>query len=109
MFSKKSLPIILLLVLGGGVFYAVQSSGNTNNPRTKYEKILRSVGEMLEEGHYSPKKIDDDFSKTIFKKFIAQLDGDKIYLMQSDIDALKKYETKIDDEIHGKERRVIRI
>ena len=103
MFSKKSLPIILLLVLGGGIFYAVQSSGNTNNPRTKYEKILRSVGEMLEEGHYSPKKIDDDFSKTIFKKFIAQLDGDKIYFMQGDIDALKKYESKIDDEIHGKE------
>lgn len=103
MFSKKSLPIILLLVLGGGIFYAVQSSGNTNNPRTKYEKILRSVGEMLEEGHYSPKKIDDDFSKTIFKKFIAQLDGDKIYFMQGDIEALKKYESKIDDEIHGKE------
>lgn len=103
MFSKKSLPIILLLVLGGGVFYAVQSSGNVNNPRTKYEKILRSVGEMLEEGHYSPRKIDDEFSKTIFKKFIAQLDGDKIYFQQSDVDALKKYETKIDDEIHGKD------
>lgn len=103
MFSKKSLPIILLLVLGGGIFYAVQSSGYTNNPRTKYEKILRSVGEMLEEGHYSPKKIDDEFSKTIFKKFLQQLDGDKTYFLQSDIDALKKYETKIDDEIHGQE------
>ncbi|MBI1782862.1 MAG: carboxy terminal-processing peptidase [Sphingobacteriales bacterium] len=103
MFSKKSLPIILLLVLGGGIFYAVQSSGYINNPRTKYEKILRSVGEMLEEGHYSPKKIDDDFSKTIFKKFLQQLDGDKTYFLQSDIDALKKYETKIDDEIHGQE------
>ncbi|MGE5108151.1 MAG: carboxy terminal-processing peptidase [Sphingobacteriales bacterium] len=103
MFSKKSLPIILLLVLGGGVFYAVQSSGNANNPRTKYEKILHSVGEMLEEGHYSPRKIDDDFSKTIFKKFVAQLDGDKIYFLQSDLDALKKFETKIDDEIHGKD------
>lgn len=103
MFSKKSLPIILVLILGGGIFYAVRSSGNINNPRTKFEKILQSVGEMLEEGHYSPKKIDDDFSKTIFKKFIAQLDGDKIYFQQSDMDALKPYETTIDDEIHGKE------
>lgn len=103
MFSKKSLPIILLLVLGGGIFYAVRSSGYTNNPRTKYEKILRTVGEMLEEGHYSPKKIDDNFSKEIFKKFINELDGDKTYFLQSDIDALRKYETSIDDEIHGKE------
>ncbi|HET9056885.1 MAG TPA: tail-specific protease, partial [Chitinophagaceae bacterium] len=101
MFSKKSLPIILLLVLGGGIFYAVRSSGFANDPQTKYERILHSVGEMLEQGHYNPKKIDDDFSKNIFKKFLNQLDGDKIYFLQSDIDILKKYELKIDDEIHG--------
>jgi carboxyl-terminal processing protease len=55
----------------------------------------------LEEGHYSPRKIDDDFSKEVFKKFVEDLDGDKNILLQSDVDGFKKFETRIDDEIHG--------
>ncbi|MDX2048003.1 MAG: carboxy terminal-processing peptidase [Chitinophagaceae bacterium] len=99
MFSKKSLPVLLLILLAG-TFIAFNSLG-TGNPPTKYEKILRQVGEMLEDAHYSPKKIDDGFSKEIFKKFLAGLDPDKNIFLQSDIAALKKFETKIDDEIHG--------
>ena len=63
MFSKKSLFILLVLIVGGGVFYAVQSSSARKVPTNRYERILVLVGEMLEEGHFSPKKIDDKFSK----------------------------------------------
>ena len=42
---------------------------------------------MLTEIHYSPKKIDDNFSKEIFKKFLTErFDGSKKnILLQSDI------------------------
>jgi carboxyl-terminal processing protease len=56
---------------------------------------------MLEQAHYSPKAIDDEFSKEIFKKYMNDLDPDKNIFLQADFDALKKYETKIDDEIKG--------
>jgi carboxyl-terminal processing protease len=57
---------------------------------------------MLSEIHYSPKKINDDFSKEIFKKYLGEkIDDQKNVLLQSDIQQLKKYETKIDDEILG--------
>ncbi|MFY7964517.1 MAG: carboxy terminal-processing peptidase, partial [Chitinophagaceae bacterium] len=62
-----------------------------------------TVGELLEKQHYSPQAINDDFSKKIFTKFINDLDADKCLFIQTDIDALKKYETTLDDEIHGKE------
>lgn len=101
MFTKKSLLIILVLLLGGSIFYAVQSSTTRNEPANRFERILQLIGEFLEEGHYNPKKIDDEFSKTVFTKFLKELDGDKTYFLKSDIDQFKKYEAKIDDEIHG--------
>jgi carboxyl-terminal processing protease len=101
MFSKKSLFILLVLIVGGGVFYAVQSSSARKVPTNRYERILVLVGEMLEEGHFSPKKIDDQFSKEVFDRFIKSLDPDKTYFLASDIEQFKKFETRIDDEIHG--------
>jgi len=101
--SKKFIPVILVLT-GASFFIAFKSQGkndNEDNPKVRYSKILRNVGVLLEEGHFSPKKIDDAFSKTVFDEFIKDLDGDKKVLLQSDIDELKKYQFKIDDEIHG--------
>lgn len=102
--SKKFIPVLLILILGGlFIGYAVMGSGDKRNddPKAKYERILRNVGIVLEQGHYSPKKIDDNFSREVFKKYLETLDGDKFIFLQSDIDALKKYEDRIDDEIHG--------
>lgn len=101
MFSKKSLFILMVLVIGGGIFYAVQSSSTKKLPSTRYERILVLVGEMLEEGHFSPKKIDDKFSKDVYNRFIKTLDPDKVYFLASDMELFKKFETIIDDEIHG--------
>src|SRR4029077_20068443 len=100
MTNMKRLPILVMLVVAG-TFVAFQSLGKSSNPPSKYEKILRNVGQMLTEAHYSPKDINDEFSKKIFKKFLNDLDPDKDIFLQADYDALKKYETKIDDEIKG--------
>lgn len=102
--SKKFLPVLLVLVCGGlFVTYGVMGRGDrlSDNPKTKYEKILKNVGIVLEEGHYSPKPIDDAFSKEVLNKYEEGLDPDKFIFYQKDIDDFKKYENKIDDEIHG--------
>lgn len=102
--SKKFLPVLFLLI-GAGVFFTFKTMGRgdngADNPKTKNERILRNVGIVLEQGHYSPKKIDDNFSKQVLKKYIEDLDPDKYIFLQKDIDAFKKFEAKIDDEIHG--------
>jgi carboxyl-terminal processing protease len=101
MINKRNLPIVLL-ILGGGIFVAFRTLGIGSKPPTKYEKILHYVGEMLEEIHYSPKPIDDKFSKEVFDKYLEDVDGEKDVFLQQDIDGLKsKFETKIDDEILG--------
>ena len=71
MFNKRNLPVVFLFLCAGLVL-AFRSLGfGDGNPPTKYEKILHNVGEMLSQIHYSPKKINDDFSKTIFKKIFV--------------------------------------
>lgn len=99
--SRKFLPVILVLT-GAGLFLAFQTQGSVDNdnPKSKYAKVLRYVGNLLEQGHYSPKKIDDAFSKEVLYKFTEEL-ADKNIFLASDIESFKKFETKIDDEIHG--------
>lgn len=102
MFNKRNLPIVLL-VLAAGVFVAFRTLGIGEHPPTKYERILKNVGEMLEQIHYSPKQLDDKFSKEVFTKYLSDVDVEKNVLLSSDVEALRsKYETRIDDEILGK-------
>jgi len=104
MMSKKFIPVLLVLT-AASLFLAFQTQGRADhdNPKSKYTRILRNVGLLLEQGHYSPKKIDDSFSKEVLKKFIGDLDNDRNILLQGDLEDFKKYDNKIDDEIHGAE------
>ena len=101
MMKKRNLPIVLL-VLVTGIVVAFRAFAFNEPTPSKYEKILHNVSEMIDEYHYSPKNIDDNFSKEVFKKFLAEVDQEKKNFLQSDIDELSRYETKIDDEILGK-------
>ena len=97
----KRLPILIVMLIVG-VFLAFQTMGkSTTNPPSKYEKILRIVGEILEQGHYSPKDINDEFSKKIFDRYFEELDADKDIFLASDIESLRSFSTRIDDEIKG--------
>ena len=100
----KRLPIVIMMLVAGS-FFAFKTMGtgtkNPSTPPTKYEQILKLVGEMLSQAHYSPQDINDAFSKKIFKKFMGDLDPEKNMYLKSDITSLKKFETKVDEEIKG--------
>jgi carboxyl-terminal processing protease len=105
MMSKKFIPVALILV-AASFFLAFTSEGGSgnDNPKSRNSKILRNVGLLLEQGHFEPKKIDDAFSKSVFKRFLEDLDGEKNILLASDVSSLtSKYGSKVDDEIHGSE------
>lgn len=103
--SRKGL-LVLAAFAFGGLFFAFKNSssiGGDGNSLEQRKRLLSAVGQLLEQQHYSPKLINDAFSKQIFKKYLEELDGDKIIFLQSDINEFKKFETLIDDEIHGSE------
>ncbi len=100
MLKRKVLPIILI-VLFAAIFWAFQTQGRNDTSLTTQQKILTTLGVIIEQNHYKPKPINDNFSEQIFKKFLASVDPEKNIFLQSDIKSLKKYENTIDDEIHG--------
>ena len=105
MTNLKRLPILVIMLLVAAVFFAgsvnKENGSVKKDPPGKYEKILHNVTEMLKEAHYSPKLIDDSFSKKIFTKYFEVLDPNKNIFLKEDIESLKKFEFKIDDEMKG--------
>jgi len=99
--NMKRLPIVILILFAGS-FLAFKTMGNgTSNPPSKYEQILKLVGEMLTRAHYNPQDFNDAFSKKVFIKYLKDIDPEKNMYFQGDLGTLKKFETKLDDEIKG--------
>jgi carboxyl-terminal processing protease len=66
---------------------------------TENKTILNTVMAVLEQGHFAPRPIDDAFSQSVYDKTLENLDYEKKFFLQSDVDALNSYRNKIDDEI----------
>ena len=98
MLRRTVLPATLVVLLGI-ILWAFKQ--NDKSPESKEQMLLGAIGTILEQKHYSPKAIDDNFSKQVFAKYLEALNSDKTIFLQSDVDYLKKYELTLDDEIHG--------
>jgi carboxyl-terminal processing protease len=100
MLNRKVLPLVLVMLIAG-VFWAFRSQGENGKSLSTQEKILTSLATIIEQNHYQPKPINDNFSKELFKRFLVTVDPDKNIFLSSDIQSLKKFEASLDDEIHG--------
>ncbi len=67
----------------------------------KEEAIDQILMQSLKQLHYSPMEVNDDFSEKVFKLYLERLDYSKKFLIQSDVDELKKYNHTIDDDINA--------
>tara|TARA_B110000444_G_scaffold260548_1_gene307964 strand:+ start:2360 stop:4510 length:2151 start_codon:yes stop_codon:yes gene_type:complete len=98
---KKNFKVLLV-----AVFVAIASCSFTTKKFDNPEKdklLIDLITYVLEKGHYSPKDMDDAFSRNIYKNFIDGVDPLKRYFLNSDIEEFKQYETAIDDQIKIKE------
>jgi len=65
--------------------------------RSPAETTAKRVCEMIQRFHISQGNIDDGVSSRLFDKFIKDLDPQKLYFTQADIDDLSKQKTQLDD------------
>lgn len=118
MYKKSFLPLVFVVTLG--LFFSFRMVADKRHAQNEYSDydptiepfnlpdngnlsknavIQQTIMQVLRDGHYSPKEINDSFSQKVFAKYVEMTDYGKTFLLSSDIDEFKKYETKIDDEI----------
>jgi carboxyl-terminal processing protease len=67
----------------------------------KNQILLDMLMSALNQAHYNPLKVDDEFSEKAFNLYVKRLDYNKKFLIQGDVDALAKYRRQIDDEVNN--------
>lgn len=117
MFLKKfSLPVMIILVIGlffsfKMIAYKANQSQYDNMGEihiapvefngenvTKNQVLQQTIMQVINGAHYSPKDINDDFSKKVFDKYLEMSDYGKLFFVKNDIEAFKKYQYQLDDE-----------
>jgi carboxyl-terminal processing protease len=82
--------VMPLLFVAFGFYLKKQDAGE--------DILLRAITASLQNAHYDAPSVDDEFSVKAFNQYLDNIDANKRLLLQSDVDALRKYETTIDDE-----------
>jgi carboxyl-terminal processing protease len=100
-FMKKNIKIIAFVAILSAALFSFFPKEKSDPEKDK--ALLQLITFVIEKGHFDPKSIDDNFSKSLYKNYIEGLDPSKRLFMQSDIDEFSKYETLLDDQILSKD------
>ncbi len=96
--SRIVFALTLIVLLGLFASYRLLRSPSD---LTKEQLIMEVMMQGIQQQHYDPLKVDDDFSSKVYNLFLKRMDNNKKFFLQSDIDKLSKYKTDIDDEINN--------
>lgn len=94
--KRNSILLLLALLLA---FASCSFTTKTFNDPDKDKLLIQLITYVLEQGHFNPKIIDDEFSKNVFDSYLNQLDPYKRYFYESDIKEFSKYQNEIDNQI----------
>lgn len=97
MFKKFKLNKIFMLIPLMSLMFCFNAPQNDDE---KMQTIMVSVKNTLSYLHYSPKSINDAYSKDVYKKYFEMVDAGKRYFLQSDMNEFAKHETKLDDYLN---------
>ena len=75
-----------------GQFFAVLAAISVAGAAapTDYSAVSSAVAQVLEQGHYSKKKLTPELSRQVLANYLHDLDEDHLYFTQQDVDAITK-------------------
>ncbi len=103
MTMKKSLLIIGSLATAVGILFATSLSmrDHQGDSKEKEAMIIQTLISGLNNMHYSPRQIDDKFSKEVFALYMDRLDNARRFFTEEDMAQLRRFENRIDDETNS--------
>lgn len=94
---------LLLLAATGSTGTSVTSvhlPAGAIEPTPRQQLLAPRIASILEQAHYSGRRIDKEFSGLVFDHYLNALDGQHSYFQTSDITAMKQWRNSFDDMIH---------
>lgn len=79
--------------------YKLYHRGSDTRSPQKDEVLIKAMLQGLSQAHYQPEKVDDSFSKRVFDLYLKRVDYNKMFLLQSDVAQLRKFQNSIDDQV----------
>ena len=99
--QKVFLFFSIISVLVFTTSYTLETSMVAEENISKQQLLMDMITDGLQKNHYSPPKLDDDYSKKAYLQYLNRLDFNKRFLIQADIDNLQKYELLLDNHIRN--------
>lgn len=92
----SSVVCVVLIVACSAV--AVKQKAESNEAL-----IIDLTKKLIQSTHYNQLLINDEFSQNAFNALLDNIDPNKRFLLQKDVDELSKFKFKIDDAINNKD------
>lgn len=94
---KGNYKFLLLALLIA--FASCSFTSKTFDDPDKDKLLIQLITYVLDQGHFHPQDINDDFSENVFEDYLNQLDPFKRYFYESDIKEFEAYKHQLDDQI----------
>lgn len=94
---KRNYKVLLLVLLLA--FASCSFTTKTFSDPDKDKLLIQVITYVLQQGHFDPLEMDDNFSAEIFSDYINVIDPVKRYFYKSDFEDFEKYKLTIDDQL----------
>jgi carboxyl-terminal processing protease len=94
MFKKPKLNTLFLFLPLMSLMFCFNAPKNDDE---KMSTIMVSVKNTMSYLHYSPKPMNEAYSKEVYKHYFEMVDPAKRYFLQTDMDEFAKHEAKLND------------
>jgi len=102
-YMKRNYKILAFVAVLAVALWSFMPKQKVESDPGRDKLLMELITFVIEKGHYDPAKIDDTFSKAVYKSYFESVDPSKRFFIQSDLDEFSKYEDKIDDMILAKD------
>ena len=95
---KRNINILLLTLLLA--FASCSFTTKTFEESDDKDKLLvQLITYVLEQGHFEPKDMNDEFSQHVFDDYLNQLDPSNRYLYERDMNEFSAYKNELDNPL----------
>ncbi len=94
---------VLLPVFAAALALAPASYADapTLQPTDIQSKVARLITRQLAVLHYNRTPVNDELSAEILKRYLNNLDGQRLYFLAEDVEAFDRWKTQIDDQLRA--------